>query len=190
MALDLGGRAVFLDEPPVPGVGDVVLRSLFRLRELAGGGAGLDLSLSVGVKLPTGDVERLLGSGHADYNLSLILEQRLGPRDFLYGQTEYDLLGALDLLPGLEINDTYEFLTGYEHRFPRWSADLQILSTSSPVARATQTPLGDPGYLATAGIQYDVLPSLTLMAGVIENFLQYQSSLDLGFHLGMVYRVK
>lgn len=66
-----GGKTYYRDLVPGTGLGDISLRAMAHLRHARE--RGPELSAAVTWKLPTGDADRLFGSGHPDIGLTLIL---------------------------------------------------------------------------------------------------------------------
>jgi hypothetical protein len=80
------------------GFGDVPLAIGYQLRASDAGA----LSGWLSVKLPTGSVDDLTGSGAVDVALSLAAARQLGERGQAFGQVNLAWLGEGDLLPALQ----------------------------------------------------------------------------------------
>ncbi len=185
-ALSAGGNTTLSSERPDGlGLGDITLRAKIKLlKEVKGHPA---LALAVAYKLPTGDVDEFLGSGHPDYGVNALLSKAVSRRGYIYGNLGYVRLGDWALLPDLETSDIYSFLAGYEHATTaRLSLVGQVLVSSSPFREVAGEDLGGMSYEATAGIKYDFHPSVEFVFSFTENFLNFDSSPDIGPHFGLV----
>ena len=99
------GQALYTLNSPASGIGDIQLTAAIPIREAADNGAVVTLRSSL--KLPTGDADKLLGSGATDLSLGLyiadtrtLMNRELGVAAFAGAL----LLGDGDVLPELQRN--------------------------------------------------------------------------------------
>jgi hypothetical protein len=78
-----GSRTLFSGSDRALGLGDISFYGKYQI--LSESNAVPAVSLRLGVKLPTGDVSRVFGSGHPDFGVGLAIEKMLGSRVVLYG---------------------------------------------------------------------------------------------------------
>jgi hypothetical protein len=91
-----------------PGVPDLPLAFGYQLRASDSGALAGWLS----VKLPTGSVDDLTGSGAVDVALSLAATRQLGERGQAFAQVNLAWLGEGDLLPTLQEDHAWSVLGG------------------------------------------------------------------------------
>lgn len=103
------GQALYELTSPESGFGDIQLTAAVPLREAAGAGPAVTIRSSL--KLPTGDADKLLGSGGTDLSLGLYIADTRSFRDRSLGISGFAgvlLLGDGDVLPALQ-RDTVAF---------------------------------------------------------------------------------
>ena len=166
------------------GIGDVVLSakgSLLKDRR-----SEPWLSGSIAVKLPTGDPDRLLGSGSADVGARLHLSRRFG-RTRLHGGYGWTAPGTWDLAPGLPIRNTRSaFAAVLFSPRPRTALALQILRSSGPLPYRPGTDLGRATMEIAAGIRHRRPGGLLIEAAFLENLNRDYNAPDVGFYFGIV----
>lgn len=153
------------------GIGDVTLSAGYRIRQ---NDAVLPraVALRAGLKLPTGDPDRLLGSGGTDVSLGIYFsDSRLlgDPAWTLFGAAGGVLLGAGDVLPEL-----HRDAVGFGTLGIGWHAwrvvDLKAqLATHTPVYRSELAELGSSAVELIVGGNIALPQRLVLDIGVTEN---------------------
>lgn len=98
LAYAVDGVDAFRLDRDAAGFGDAPLALGYQLRASEAGALAAWLS----VKLPTGSVEELTGSGAVDVALSLAGERQIGARGQAFAQVNLAWLGEGDLLPALQ----------------------------------------------------------------------------------------
>ena len=150
------------------GIGDLVLRIK---RKLWDEGDILPcLSTRVGVKIPTGDEDRALGSGKADYGFGLLLQKDIG------GLTAY--LNADVIFPGdafeqenVPLKEFYEIMLGAEYKLSsRFSLLAQVNCITRPFEHAGLQMLDRRIYDLLVGINYLTTGGISVQGGAREDF--------------------
>ena len=136
------------------------------------------------LKLPTGDADRLFGSGGWDAALSLQLSNRRpgGPWWALGGGLAS--LGPGEVLP--ELQRHWQLVAGLSlgwQALPWLSLQLQGDAHSAPYHNTELGQLGDPAVLLSAGASAHLHSRLALDFVVIENELTPDASPDVAFQL-------
>ncbi len=167
------------------GLGDLVLSSKFRL--LHSSGVWPILTTRVAVKLPTGDPQKLRGSGSVDYGLSLIAS-KVFAQSCLHLNVGAVVPGKWQLAPKLNLSPIYSVLLSYERLVGKnASLIIQNLASSNVLTRATNSAIGKVSHEITVGVKMDYRQSLRWTFSLTENYAQYNNSPDIGFHLGVMY---
>ena len=178
------GAALVLDEN-VAALGDVRLTGAWQLAA----GPGSAHALRVGLKLPTGDREKLTGSGAADLSLGLA-GAYLGPwgrsAARAYWQASATLLGRPDALPLKRKPVVGQLLGGIG-----WQLSPRIVLAAqsrfrSRVYDSAASPLGDFAMSLTLGANIRIGRSLRLALGVTED-LRVDSLPDVTFGLALAW---
>lgn len=177
-----GDREVFLDRSPGAALGDAVLGARYDLRR-GHLDPHVELALEGLVKLPTGDVDRLAGSGSPDFGVQL-LGTRYFQRSCLHFSVGTAYLGPHDRF-GLDAQTIVSGMTA-------WEVALGSKTTGLIQATVSQSPFGD---LQSAEID-SASTQLTLGAkhafgksvyflGLTENLASFNNSADIGLHFGV-----
>lgn len=181
------GEAVFIDRSP-GGVrlGDIVLVVRTALNRAAAGVPAVASSFSL--KLPTGDADRLDGSGSVDYGVGLQVSWELG-RSTFHGGYAYSFLGDWALAPGLPLRDNRSLSLGYGFSLgSRSSLVAQILRTSGPFPFRSGSDLGRTSMEIALGFRHRLGERTALGWSVIENLTSDLNTPDIGLFLGLTYR--
>lgn len=167
------------------GLGDLVLSSKFRL--LRGGRVWPMLMTRVAIKLPTGDPQKLRGSGSVDYGLNLIAS-KVFAKSCLHLNVGAVVPGKWQLAPELNLSPVYTVLLSYE-RFVGKNSSLiiQDLASSNVLTGVTNSAIGKVSHEITVGVKMDYRQSLRWTFSLTENYAQYNNSPDIGFHIGVMY---
>jgi hypothetical protein len=151
------------------GIGDLVLRIK---RKLWDEGDILPcLSTRLGAKVPTGDKDRALGSGKADYGFGLLLQKDIG------GLTAY--LNADVIFPGdafeqenVALKEFYEIMLGGEYKL---SSRLSLLAQANCITRPFEHTglqmLDRSIYDLLVGISYLTTGGVSVQGGAREDFI-------------------
>jgi len=171
---------LLVDRSPTAGLGDLVLGAKLDLRRQPG---PLLLALQGQVKLPTGDQERLYGSGAADAGVQL-LASRYFRRSCVHASAGLVYLGAWDAL-GTKDQVRASAMAGYEHALGRRvSAILQATVSQSPFDRLDLEELSAVSYQASAGLKVAAGERGMLFVAFTENLVHFDNTADIGLHLG------
>ncbi|MBI4240443.1 MAG: DUF3187 family protein [Candidatus Rokubacteria bacterium] len=186
VALHLDGQTLFVsDAGGTSGAAEPVLSGKWLI--LDHGQRRPAMALRVAVKPPVGG-ERLMTSGHWDAGINLVLDKHW-KRQSAYLNVGYIVPGSWSLLPGLRIANSLSVLLAYERCVgSRASIVLQNLIHTSFLTDATDTDLADPSHELTAGVKWEAKPGVSVSAAITENYATFDSSPDIGFHVGMASR--
>lgn len=169
--------------------GDLVLRMKTPLNL---GREGFDLAFAGAVKLPTGNLETMTGSGGWDFQAALFATWRPGwsKRDMvIHGNLAHSRLGRATMGEGFPLRSITTLVLAFEYRTTdRLAALLQTLVNIGPFPGSRLGPLNRTAIEATAGVRYAMSESLSLDIGLTENLSQYQNTPDVGLHVGIVWR--
>ncbi|HWK73340.1 MAG TPA: DUF3187 family protein [Povalibacter sp.] len=174
------GRAIFDQRSSSHGFADMSAAIGYQL--LAN--ANTSLSAWLDVKLPTGDANRLTGSGATDVSALVAGEHRFGERWSTYGQLGITWLGKGDLFTSAQRSILWSALAGIDVNLWRGlDAKLQIDTHSAVLDDSALDFLGDAVVL-TIGGAYRFESGWTVDAGVSEDIL-VDASPDVVFVLGL-----
>ena len=163
--------------------GDLVLRMKTPLYR---DGGELTLSLAGAVKLPTGNLETLTGSGGLDIQASLFATWRPEKDIIFHANLAHSRLGKPTLGEGFPLRSISTLLLAFEYRTSgRLAALVQTLVNFGPFPSSKLGPLNRTAIEATAGVRYALSESLSLDLGLTENLSQYQNTPDVGLHAGI-----
>ncbi|MFN7943097.1 MAG: DUF3187 family protein [Thermoanaerobaculia bacterium] len=177
-----GDREVYLDRAPGTALGDVVVGVRYDLRRSRPAPA-LELAIEGLAKLPTGDVDRLTGSGSADVGAQL-----LGTRYFRGSCLHFSLGAAYLGRHELFALDAQTILSG----MLAWEVALGGKTTGLIQATVSQSPFKDFGSdeLGSASTQLTLgakhaFGKNVLFLGVTENLVNFNNTSDIGLHVGV-----
>lgn len=189
LALFLDGKKVFLSDFSFSGLGDVVVSVKWPIYEGAEGSTFLPkIDARVAVKLPTGDADKLLGSGHADYGIGIGSSILFG-RGCLHLNLGAIFPGDWDLVPGLDPDPIYSILVAWEFllgRNPHISYLIQDRVNTSPFRTSSDTELAELAHEISFGMKIDLTPNDRITLALTENHSGFNNSSDIGFHFGYV----
>jgi uncharacterized protein DUF3187 len=142
------------------------------------------LALALGVKFPTGDAERLTGSGGTDLGIALEGTLRDG-RQSLYLAASWVRTGRWSLFPRFEPADPGSFMIGYEFA-PRNSHSwvLQLETQSTVFRREVGSDLSDLSTEVLAGARWNRTGRWFFEAALIENLFKQNNGIDVGARIG------
>ena len=166
--------------------GDLVLRLKTPLNQ---DGGELILSLAGAVKLSTGDLETLTGSGGTDFQAALFATWRPERHLVFHGNLAHSRLGRPSNGEGFPLRSVTTLLLAFEYRTTgRLAALLQTQVNIGPFPGSRLGPLNRTAIETTAGVRYAMSEALSLDIGLTENLSQYQNTPDVGLHAGIVWR--
>ncbi len=166
--------------------GDVVVRVKTPLYRRAG---VFDLALAGAVKLPTGSLEALTGSGGFDIQAALYATWR--PVEFLaiHYNIAHSRLGRPSRSEGFPMRSITSHMLAFEYRATdSLAALLQAQGNSGPFPDSVLGPLDRSAFEISAGARYALSETASLEFGITENLSQYQNTPDIGLHAGIVWR--
>lgn len=185
-ALQENGRLLLDEREPVDGIGDLRLLAGVALRQ----GRRQDLSLRTSVKLPTGDDDRLLGSGAVDVSIGIAGQLRgLGGNERI---SAFYSLHATYLGTPRFVADRHESLVWQAAFGGSWRAlekltlNLQA-SLRSPLYESRVEMLGEAAVSLTVGGTLRLTDRLDLSLGVGED-VKVSSTPDVTFQAALHYR--
>ena len=165
--------------------GDLVLRMK---TPLSRDGGELTLSLAGAVKLPTGNLETLTGSGGTDFQVALFATWRPEQDMVFHANLAHSRLGKPTLGEGFPLRSISTLLLAFEYRTTgRLAALVQTLVNIGPFPSSKLGPLNRTAIEATAGVRYALSESVSLDMGLTENLSQYQNTPDVGLHAGILW---
>ena len=186
IALTLGGDSLFAEGSPARfEPGDV---SLFgRLSVLRKPRASLAMAL--GLKFPTGDPERLAGSGGTDLGVDLEGTLREG-RQRLYFATSWVRAGDWSLFPRFDPADPKSLLVGYEFA-PKdsYSWIIQVETQTTVFRGRAGSDLSGLTTEVLAGARWNRPGCWFIEAALIENLFQQNNGIDIGARAGAGMRL-
>ncbi len=168
-------------------LGDIVLTGRTALVKAGEGHPAITLSMSA--KLPTGDADRLDGSGSADYGTALEISGRAG-RSNLHAGYAYMKIGAWDLAPDLNPRNSRSlFGTWVFAATPRTALIAQLLRTWGPFGQTAGNDLGRATTEIAFGMRHGAGGGLLFDWALIENLDNDFSAPDIGAFLGLTVPV-
>ena len=184
-----GGDTLFNLDGATTGVGDV---RLFGAAPLAGGPAApRALDAVAGVELPTGDPDRLLGSGSADFSLGLAARDSASLAR--WNLEVHGGVGVLAMTEGEILGDRQNPFAGYGSfslgwRLARWLVPrLQVDGHSPFFADTSFTPLDDWAAVLVTGATVFLPADVALDIAVAED-VAVNTAPDVVFHFSLKRR--
>ena len=178
------GESFFFD--PAPGgvrLGDVSISA--RAGLTPGRGRWPAITGALTLKLPTGDADRLHGSGSADYAASVQLTRRFA-RSTWHAGYAHSWLGVWEIAPDLPLRDPRSlFVACAIPAGERAMVVVQALRSSGVFPYRPGSDIGRVAQEIAAGMRHR-LPGGTLLEwGFIENLDPYHNTPDIGAFLGI-----
>lgn len=150
------------------GVGDLVLRLKGQLLEATD--SLPYLSSRIGIKLPTGDEGRALGSGKPDIGFGLLFQKDIN-RLTAYLNADVIFPGDAFDTENVSVHEFYSLMLGGEYRFtPQLSAMAQLRYTSRPFEDTGLEMLDRRIYDLLLGVNYRTKGGAFIQGGGIEDF--------------------
>ncbi len=174
---------VFIDDDPGVALGDLVLGAKFALLKRSKP-RPFQLALEALVKLPTGEEEPLLSSGGTDLGTQLLLTKYYA-KSCLHAS-----LGLLYLEESKELSTDSQILptamVAYERALGSSMTGLAQLTVSeSPFRDLDLDELARASSQVTLGLKKVVWSKHVLFVGLTENIASFNSTADIGFHVGL-----
>jgi len=178
------GASVFIEGPPGGvGLGDVVLSGRLALSDPATRATAIALALEL--KLPTGDPDRLEGSGSLDYGASLQMSRAFG-RHTLHAGYGYAAHGEWDLAPSLPVIASRSLYGAWAIRLtPRSALIAQVLRSTGSFPFRPGNDLGRLAHEIALGIRHRTARGPHLEAALIENLSRSLNTPDIGIFVGV-----
>lgn len=188
MALTWEGKQFFTDASPATfTLGDIALTTRLAVAEGASGAAALSLA----VKLPTGDPDRLAGSGSVDVGLAAEGTWRHA-RQRLHLSGSWVHTGSWDLVPAFRPGDIASFGIAYEYARQERLSWIGQVQTQRSVFRGAEHANG-----SLADYSTEVLVGARWLGeerrwffqtAIIENIIDQNNGIDIGFLGGLGIR--
>ena len=183
-ALFLNGQKLFISSFEESGLSDVVLSAkipLYRSHQYVP-----LLNARFAVKFPTGDEEKLLGSGNYDWGFNLYAT-KIFKKSCIHGNFGVVIPGDWDLFPDLDISNVYSILIAWEY-VPRSNISILIqdLAQTSYYKDATDSPLSKVSHEISVGIKMSIRKDMAWVFSFTENHAELNTSPDIGFHVGFL----
>lgn len=177
------GKSWFFIDSPTSGLGDILLHGKYRF--ISEGAKIPSASFRVGVKLPTGDEQRGMGSREFDLGYGLVLEKHWDKWVF-YLDLNHLLLGDPDGEFDIEIHNAFSGSIAVEY-WPRdnFSLLIQINGHTSPYATGIEA-LDDDALQILFGIKYPLLRNVVWKVSFTEDILGITGA-DFTLQMGIVH---
>jgi len=177
------GRTWFFVDLPTSGLGDILLHGKYSF--VNEGPKIPSASLRLGVKFPTGDEERGMGSGEFDLGYGLVLEKHWGKWAF-YLDLNHLLLGDPDGDYEIDIHNAFSGSIGVEYwLWDNFSLLIQINGHTSPYATGIEA-LDDDALQILFGIKYRLLKDVVWQISFTEDIWGVTVT-DFTVHTGIVF---
>lgn len=186
MALFIDGQKLFLSGINHVGIGDIVASLKFPIYTDSRRIPFIDGRIAV--KLPTGDAQRLLGSGNVDYGVNLYASRPFR-RITVHANAGAVFPGRWDLMPHLDTKPFYSALLAFEYvprAAPQISWILQDLVQTSPYHHVARSELGEIAHEVTLGAKFDLRRNLRATIAITENHMTFNNGTDIGLHFGLL----
>ena len=173
-------------EPAAFRPGDLVLRLKTPLYRRAG---VIDLALSSAVKLPTGNLDALTGSGGFDILAAVFATWQPVRTLSIHYNIAHSRLGRPSRSEGFPLRSITTHMLAFEYRATdRLAALIQAQGNTGPFPDSVLGPLDRAAFEVTAGARLALSETMTLELGLTENLSQYQNTPDIGIHAGILWR--
>ncbi len=170
------------------GLGDIVLNTKYQLTRESWYSIWPNLSLRGAVKFPTAREGDLIGSGHFDYGVGVLLDKSFFKRFFIYMGANAMRIEKPDALDEFGIdNELYSYLLAFEFFFTkRFSTIVQFTGNTTPYPQSNTNPLDNDAHDWLLGFNYRLKErsNISWNFAVVEN-ISAASSPDVSFHTGL-----
>tara|TARA_B100000029_G_scaffold389840_1_gene386347 strand:- start:46781 stop:47869 length:1089 start_codon:yes stop_codon:yes gene_type:complete len=167
-------------------LGDIVLRiklPLYHHKDI------FNISMSGALKLPTGNIDKLTGSGGIDVQAALFASLSPYKRLAVHYNLSHSWLGNPLQTKAFPVRSILTNLIAFEYLATnRLKAQVQINSNTGPFPDSRLGPLNRTAFEVSGGTKYGFSDNMTLELAIIENLSQYQNTPDIGIHVGILWR--
>ena len=139
-----------------------------------------ELALRGAMKLPTGSLDRLTGSGATDFGLG-IAASRVGSRFGGYFNLNYQFLGSTS---DLTAKDFLSFMGAFDFRFKRSLAMIVQIDQFQPILESAIGVLDQPGRELVVGLRWRHSDRLEYEWRLAEDLSTTSPDFSLGFQVG------
>lgn len=166
------------------GVGDVVLQSKAKITDEGRSWPGFSARLAA--KIPTGDTDRALGSGKADYGLGILLQKGIDGLA-LYLNADVIFPGEAFDHAAVSLKEFYELMFGGEYKInPRFSVLLQANYMTRPFKNTGLQMLDKRIIDILLGFHYLLKGGILIQGGAVEDILDSaDAGADITFFLNL-----
>jgi hypothetical protein len=162
------------------GIGDISIAGGYQLRATQSNA----VSLWLNIKAPTGDSDKLTGSGATDAALNLAYEQKLSSRWTAFAQLNFAYLGNGDLLPEQQRSSMWSGTLTFDYHYsPALALTLQFDGHTAAYSDSNLPLLGS-AWIMTLGGEYRWRSRWYLQVGVSED-IKVEASPDVNFVLSV-----
>lgn len=141
-------------------------------------------AIELGITLPTGDEDKLLGSGDPGFGMAVLMTKRIGSSRWIANLGASGSYCNRDKTLGIEVNrEQFTLLSGLEYE---WSSRLSLIMQelmSSPFAKDFYD-LSKPTNELNAGFKLRIGELGTMEFSVQEDLFNFNNSADFGLHIG------
>lgn len=163
------------------GLGDIALALK---KAITIGASGWILSVEGVLELPTGNQQHLTSGGGVDIGTQILFTKNFGGASF-HGAVGVVHLSESSVL-GTETQVLGSVMIGWEQMLgKRTSAVAQLTGSQSPFRRLEVSGLSEDAYLLNVGLKHQIASDTVAFLAVSENLFHYDSSADIGVHLGI-----
>lgn len=184
------GETVLQGDQGRVGVGDLALQVKWAPPPFRETGSTPAVAVRLALKVPTGDADAALGSGHPDIGVGLAFEKTL-TRWTLYGNLNATFpLGDRFAGSRLTVRPIYSGLLGAEYRITTRLAFVgQIGANSAPFRNTGLDFFDEWSDWSAFGLSWALTPAFGLQWGIMENLITLaDAGADFGFFLSASYR--
>ncbi len=163
-----------------PSLGDVTLRGLYNVTPAKGWVPWL--SVSAALKVPTGRVRNVFGSGMWDGAFGLHATQQFG-QWWLYGTTAVNLHSGWRGLPSSLVRDSVDGHLGFEYRVsPEWSVVGALSVYGTPLRLREAQSMQNPATCYGLGARFNDRRHFELEWGFQDNIVRSNNAYDFGIY--------
>lgn len=174
------GRGISFGGQQGPGIGDITVRGLYNA--VAQRDWWPTTSISAALKLPTGDVSSLFGSGTWDGGLGLHVTRQYG-QSWLYGTLGYNFHGGWRGMSQVPVRNSFDAHLGYEYRVSsEWSVVGGLSYYGSPIEASEAKSVNNPATNYGLAARFSDGKRFELEWGFVENLFRNNNTYDFGLY--------
>ena len=171
------GATPFLGEESLTAVGDITVHFKKTLLEKD----VYAFAFRTNLKLPTGDPEKLSGSGATDLGIGAAFD-RITDRWAVYANANYHFLGQPD---AFRVKDFFSFMGGFDYRLkPRLTAHLQF-DYARPFVESALPIFNDAAQQIALGLRWRYSDRFVYEWRFVEDFSDVSTDFTFAFQIGM-----